>query len=242
MHRQKFLYNRHVDIIPVIDLKQGQVVHARHGQRDLYRPIQTPLCAGSAPRDVVAGLLKLHPFRSLYIADLDAIEGQGSAAPILRALRQDFPDLDVWVDAGMRADGARDWLDRQTHGRLVLGSESQNDAEAMLSLTGESRVCLSLDFKGDVFQGPQILWEDVAFWPTRLIAMTLARVGSETGPDLSRVAGIVARAGHARRVYAAGGVRNVADLERLQQSGASGALVATALHGGTITQNDLRRF
>jgi phosphoribosylformimino-5-aminoimidazole carboxamide ribotide isomerase len=68
--------------------------------------------------------------------------------------------------------------------------------------------------------------------------MTLARVGAREGPDLSRVAEVVARAG-ARRVYAAGGVRDANDLEALRRSGAAGALVATALHAGTITAGDL---
>ena len=43
----------------------------------------------------------------------------------------------------------------------------------------------------------------------------------------------------ARRVYAAGGVRNRADLEALRAAGAAGALVATALHAGTIKAGDL---
>ena len=37
-----------------------------------------------------------------------------------------------------------------------------------------------------------------------------------------------------RKVYAAGGVRHVEDLMRLQCSGATGALIASTLHDGKI--------
>ena len=68
-----------MEVIPVIDLKGGAVVRARHGDRASYRPIETPLSPTSDPLDVVAGLLSVHAFRTLYIADLDAIEGYGDA-------------------------------------------------------------------------------------------------------------------------------------------------------------------
>ena len=79
----------------MIDLKAGSVVHARMGRRDQYRPIETPLCRGSAPRDVVKGLLRLAPFPSLYLADLDAIERRGDHAASLDALAEAHPALDL---------------------------------------------------------------------------------------------------------------------------------------------------
>jgi uncharacterized protein related to proFAR isomerase len=66
-----------IDIVPVIDLLGGQVVHAKRGERDRYRPIESALTAGSALQDIVAALLALHPFRACYVADLAAIRGTG---------------------------------------------------------------------------------------------------------------------------------------------------------------------
>lgn len=100
---------------------------------------------------------------------------------------------------------------------------------------------LSLDFRGDIFIGPPGLLDDAALWPGRIIVMTLARVGSGEGPDLPRLASIIARAG-AREVYAAGGVRNADDLNALRDVGAAGALIATALHTGKISGRDLQRL
>ncbi len=230
-----------MDVIPVIDIKNGEVVHAQGGRRESYRPIQTPLSATSAPADVATGLLRLAPFRQLYIADLDAIEGRAANDPAIDAIARAAPDVELWVDNGISAaHAARAWLGQCAHS-LVIGSESQQDLEMIQSLRDEKRVLLSLDFRGDVFQGPARLLEDPASWPTRVIVMTLARVGGAAGPDMDRVAGIVARA-KGRAVFGAGGVRDKNDLRALNGSGVTGVLVATALHTGTLTGEELQMF
>ncbi|HEY1887347.1 MAG TPA: HisA/HisF-related TIM barrel protein, partial [Roseiarcus sp.] len=100
------------------------------------------------------------------------------------------------------------------------------------------RVVLSLDFRGDAFQGPPEILAEPALWPSRVIVMTLARVGSAAGPDLARFATIRSIAG-GRELYAAGGVRDARDLSALKAAGASGALIATALHEQRIGAADL---
>jgi phosphoribosylformimino-5-aminoimidazole carboxamide ribotide isomerase len=228
-----------MEVIPVIDIKGGQVVHAQGGRRDSYRPIETPLSATSAPADVAAGLLRLAPFRKLYIADLDAIEGGKANDAAIDAIAHAAPGVELWDDNGIAdAAAARAWLDRFAH-CLVIGSESQRGAETIESLRGEARVLLSLDFRGDAFQGPGALHDDPRMWPARVIVMTLARVGAGGGPDTGRVGQIVARA-EGREVFGAGGIRNSADLDALAAVGAAGVLVATALHTGGLTGSELR--
>ncbi len=63
--------------------------------------------------------------------------------------------------------------------------------------------------------------------------MTLARVGAADGPDLDALRAIQAKA-PAARVHAAGGVRGPDDLHALRRAGIAGALVASALHDGTL--------
>lgn len=221
-----------MEVIPVLDLQGGQVVHARGGQRHAYRPLRTPLSAGSAPADVLAGLLRLHPFRRVYVADLDAIERRGSHAALLASLARAHPGLEIWLDAGAADDAALSAV--QALGLVaVLGSESQRDAALLRARRDDPLVVLSLDFRAASFQGPAALLAETALWPRRVIAMTLAAVGGAAGPDLARVSAIAARAGD-RAVYAAGGVRDAADLAALAERGAAGALVASALHAGTL--------
>jgi phosphoribosylformimino-5-aminoimidazole carboxamide ribotide isomerase len=227
-----------MDIIPVIDLKGGAVVRARAGARAHYVPIETPLAPTSRPRDIVAGFLALHPFRKIYIADLDAITGVGDHAAVIAELEGAFPDIEFWVDSGIATETqAAGWLNHH-RGALVIGSESLSDSAMSPRLKNESRRVLSLDFRGDVFQGPADLANDASLWPDRIIVMTLAKVGTGSGPDFSRLGEIQSLASD-RKIYAAGGVRNGDDLCALAKAGIAGALVATALHDGAISTNDL---
>jgi phosphoribosylformimino-5-aminoimidazole carboxamide ribotide isomerase len=227
-----------MEIIPVLDLKGGVVVRARMGERHLYAPIVTPLAATSDAVDVARGLLALHPFATLYVADLDAIEGRGDNSASLRRIRQQCPGVSLWVDNGIAdAAAAARWLDAGL-GSLVLGSETQRDAALVRQLSGDDRVVLSLDFRGDAFQGPQDILDDPSAWPARVIAMTLARVGSGAGPDVERLAE-VRRIAAGRRIYAAGGVRDAADLAALARAGIAGALIATALHDGRLGRAEI---
>lgn len=223
-----------MEVIPVIDLKGKQVVRAKMGERQFYAPL-TPT---SAPAEVIQGFLALHPFRTIYVADLDAIEGKGSHDDVLAALQAGFPDLAFWVDRGVRTRlEAETWL-LGNRSDLIVGSESWQDPEALAALRADPRVILSLDFRGEAFLGPQALLDDANLWPQRLIVMTLARVGGDAGPDFARLAAIVQKAG-ARRAYAAGGLRGKDDLKTLRDAGAAGVLVASALHDGRLRREDL---
>jgi len=228
-----------LNVIPVIDLKGGEVVRARGGARDLYVPIATPLAPTSRPVDVVAGFLALHPFQTIYVADLDAIEGNGGHARCLAELETRFPNVNFWVDNGVgTAAEATEWF-ASYRSDLVLGSESLRDPNLCGRLAELPRSLLSLDFRGDDFLGPKGLVEDEALWPARVVVMTLARVGSQAGPDLDRLHAIHAKAAGRHAIYAAGGVRGADDLKLLGELGIAGALVASALHDGHISASDL---
>lgn len=222
-----------MNIIPVIDLLQGQVVHASGGVRTEYAPIRSRLCRGSDPRTVVEGLLQVHPFECFYIADLDAIAGTGSHDDALRRLRERYPDLILWVDAGLSSAGAVAAFVEKDLGRPVVGSESLRDCATPGIVHWPGHPVLSLDFHGTALLGPEVLLERDELWPEQVIVMSLARVGSDQGPELERIAALAQRAPQ-HRLYAAGGVRNARDLAALARTGAAGALVATALHNGSI--------
>lgn len=227
-----------MDIIPVIDLKGGLVVHARRGDRANYRPLETPLANSAAPHDVVAGILAYGDFTRLYVADLDAIAGGEAHVSVVHAIAARHPDLRIWLDAGLRTPAQCAAWPARPNIDVVLGSESMpsiDDYHALCGLVPAARRVLSLD------RGPQgeplgcaELFDDENLWPARIIHMTLARVGSGGGPDFDGLATLRKRAPHCA-VYAAGGVRDEADLAALAGAGVAGALVATALHERRIS-------
>ena len=230
-----------MEVIPVIDLKDGVVVHARMGMRSAYAPIETPLSPTSRPTDVARGLLSIFPFKKFYVADLNAIENKDNNNAALKRLSLDFPELVFWVDAGIAdVHHAQRWFEAGL-GHLVLGSETQRDSDLIRFLCRNNRTILSLDFRGDEFLGPASLLNEANIWPTNVIVMTLARVGSASGPDMNWLTTIKSRAAN-RQVYAAGGVRDANDLASLAAAGIAGALVATSLHNGKLTGAQIARL
>ena len=220
---------------------QGQVVHALGGERHHYRPIESGLCAGSNALDIASALLELYPFPALYVADLDAIQKNGSNAAVIEKLHRRFPRLELWVDSGI-ADvaGFMAWQGRRI-GHAVIGSESSPESELLSAVCASGDALyplLSLDFKGARFHGEPRLLNDPGLWPEHVIAMTLARVGSLRGPDFDQLGALRRRAPH-KKLYAAGGVRGAHDLARLARAGAHGALLASALHQRLISASDL---
>lgn len=222
-----------VHIIPVLDIKDGLVVRALMGNRETYQPIETPLSSTANVLDVANGLRTLYPFPAFYVADLNRIERRREGAA-LGQLRPLLSTANIWLDAGF---SEQDQLDTvlATDGIFpVLGSESQADASVLETFHANPRLILSLDFRGDEFVGPLSILESAETWPSRVIVMTLGRVGASLGPDFDRLAEIKRRAGN-RTVIAAGGIRNLHDLERLETMGISAALAATSLHNGALT-------
>jgi phosphoribosylformimino-5-aminoimidazole carboxamide ribotide isomerase len=222
-------------IVPVLDLKGGEVVQARAGDRANYRPIRTPLADGSAPEAVLEGLLRLAPFRRFYVADLDAIEGRGSDRALIESLTRRHDDVEFWVDGGIAtADAAAVLADA---GAVpVLGSETLRSAEELAAASGRlgaAGCVLSLDYRGERFLGPGAIEGDASLWPERVIVMTLARIGGDAGPDVARLSQVQRRAG-GRAVFGAGGVRGPADVAALLEMRLGGVLVATALHDGRL--------
>ena len=230
-------------LIPVIDLMRGQVVRARRGDRGSYRPIESRLCASSDPITVARVLRDHCDAQQLYVADLDSLTGGEPQVALLRALQAALPTTELWVDAGCADAAAVDDLLRAIdappdHLVPVLASESMCSPQAFELAFGlaaggarvprDDRV-LSLDRRGGVRLDAAGCWSQPARWPTRVIAMTLEQVGADAGPDLDTLAAL-RRLNPSVQWFGAGGIRDQADLERASAAGASGWLVASALH------------
>jgi phosphoribosylformimino-5-aminoimidazole carboxamide ribotide isomerase len=222
-----------MEIIPVIDIMGGVAVHAKEGRREHYRPLQSVLCSTSEPEAVIRGLLGLHPFKRIYIADLDALMGKGAQNDLTIDLRRRFPEVEFWIDRGLPSGDEPPPFPAEANGCAVVGSESlSEDSLPILSRLGPNFI-LSLDFIGDRLLGAAKLLNNPELWPEKVILMSLSHVGSKAGPDLDRLAWF-SRKHPQRRFTVAGGVRDEQDLRRLKSMGAAGVLLASALHSGTI--------
>lgn len=225
-----------MQIVPVLDLKGGVVVHARRGQRADYAPLSSPLVEGSEPVAVARALCALCRTTTIYVADLDALAGEPADETTLSAL---CAVAEPWVDAGATTPAKAAALHRAGVARNVVGTESLGPGAKITR-----PVVLSIDLRDGrlISPDPELAdREPTAAAPLaralnvrELLVIDLARVGSGSGPPLDAVAELAA-AVPGVAIYAGGGVRDDADLRALASAGAAGALVATALHEGAIT-------
>jgi len=245
-----------MQVIPVLDLLDGHVVRAVRGERSAYRPIQSRLAPASDPLAVARALLEASGARTLYIADLGAILQRGAHASTLAALRAALPGIELWLDAGFadyasmcalfeRIDGAIAEHPNQPSSHAaachlatlvpVFGTETLRDTHALHAAqrAGLAPV-LSLDHRAGELLAATALDDSSAWWPSRVIAMTLDQVGSYTGPDLATFERLRAQAAAHTTLIGAGGIRNRDDLAAAASTGASAWLVASALHDRRI--------
>ncbi len=238
-----------VRIIPVLDVRQGVVVHGVAGQRADYRPIKSVLTPSTAPREVA------HAFRThlgvteLYLADLDALAGQPPAVDLYRSLHADGARL--LVDAGLRRARDVDALMTVDNLAIVAALETLDSPAAlrqMVHALGE-RLLFSLDLKEGVPLSGTNAW-GVDPWTIvqkvldlgvrRLILLDLSRVGVGQGTGTEELCRRLSRTATGVEVIAGGGVRDKTDLEVLAHAGVHAVLLASALHNGRITRQDIR--
>jgi phosphoribosylformimino-5-aminoimidazole carboxamide ribotide isomerase len=236
-------------IIPVIDLRHGTVVRAVRGERQHYRPIESALCGSAEPTGVAARLCEHCATDTLYLADLDALQGGALQAAAIAALLRARPALQLWLDAGftgrdaLRASIAALAAQGADPARItpVLASESWASVDELPAvLAARPQPLLSLDRRRGAALDAGGVWARPSAWPQRLVVMSLDRVGADAGPDLDALAEVRARAPDATLI-GAGGIRDAADLRAAAAAGASAWLVASALHDGRIAPVEPRR-
>ena len=236
-------------IIPVIDILDDIVVHAVRGRRKEYQPLKSVLCASTDPVDV-ARALKEFGFAEMYVADLDAITDGHTNFTVLQQI-VDETGFELMVDAGITDLARAKRVLESRVSKVIIGTETLGSigfvAEAV-EFFGSEKIVVSLDLMGDKVlsklefdksKDPVVLLREFQkMGVAQIIVLDLARVGSAEGVNLPVLKRMLMN--HNVKVLVGGGVRNIRDLVELKNLGVSGALLATALHSGRITLEELR--
>jgi phosphoribosylformimino-5-aminoimidazole carboxamide ribotide isomerase len=184
-------------LIPVIDLLDGQAVHAIRGERARYQPVKSVLCSQPDPLALARAFRDQLGLREIYVADLNAIQG------FSRTRHRDViaelagtKKIDVILDAGIPdLQQAQEYLESGIR-KVVVGSETLRTLDSLqhlLEAIGPDRLVFSLDFRSGriLSQCPALTsmtpidalrqlqssgWTDV-------ILLDLSRVGSSEGAD-----------------------------------------------------------
>jgi len=229
-------------IIPVIDLSQGIVVRAICGKRKSYQPITSAISSNCKPETILSAFFKLYPFKIIYIADLDAIQGNGNQSKLINKFATKYKECEFWVDAGIQQILTRKLDDMSKNIKYILGSENNialHDYEE--TIKSNPSILLSLDFNENGLINNSYLLNNSSIWPKKVIVMMLHRVGSNDGVDTKHLENIVALNKNSE-IYVAGGIKNSNDIKILNSKNIKGCLIATALHQQKITKKELNLF
>ena len=228
-----------MQLIPAIDIMGGGVVRLRRGDENAV----TRYDAEGTPLEL-ARFWYEQGAECLHLVDLDAALGRASNEEIVKAIIVDV-GVPVQVGGGIRSlESARGLLDLGA-GRIVLGSMALEDPDSVAVLLdeyGESRVIVALDHRRGVVLRRG--WKEPTGWRLEaalgefaakgvewFLVTDVDRDGAMEGPDLETYSRIKGGAS----IIASGGVRSLADLLRLRETGVEAAVVGRALYEGRFT-------
>lgn len=240
-----------MDLIPVIDLREGQVIRGHAGQRENYQANISRFVKSADPVATCNALIRqFHP-RSIYVADLDGIE-QGQ--PAYRLLEQLVNcGVALAIDAGTASCEQARRLIGLGAKKVIIGLETLPRLELMKDFVhelGNEQVIFSLDLLGGEPLGPdaagktpqEIVATAIECGVHQLVVLDLSHVGMQRGVSTGALCHALKNRWPDLIIWTGGGVRSLADLHKLSLSRVDGAMVASALHDGHITPADWKSF
>ncbi len=218
----------------VLDIFNGAVVHALRGERSRYEAIEkhSKIVSSSDPLEI---LRDIHP-KEVYIADLNRLTGCGENLAIIEEISGRAKTM---ADIGiLKASDLRLLSGMVTP---ILGTETA-PFDLMAKAALQRKIVVSLDLKhGEILsRDPDLAAQEPLQFLSHLndlslqavIILELDRVGTSAGLDSRFLEEAAAVSEHP--LIMGGGVKGIEDLKTLEDLGFSGALVATAVHNGTI--------
>ncbi len=240
-----------MQVLPVLDLLNGHVVHGVAGRRDEYRPIVSGLTSSSNPLDVAAAMRGSFGLHRLYIADLDGILHQRPDLELYQRLIVE--GFELLIDAGIRAPGDMTPILETGVTGLIVGLETCRSPEDLATIANQTtEVIFSLDLlhgqprRRNDAQGwndnpREIVRQVIEAKASAVLPLDLSDVGMGTGGSTDSLCQWIRNEFPAIGLIAGGGVRGPEDLHRLSELGVDAVLVASALHDGRLVRSDLDR-
>ncbi len=224
----------------VLDIFNGAVVHAVRGERSRYEAVEkySKIVSTSDPTRI---LREIRP-KEVYIADLNRLTGSGENLAVIDEISRLAKTM---ADIGI--SNANDLAHLPSAVTPILGTETAPLKQMeVLSLQRNAIVSIDMKSKKVLAHDPdlaasaplQVLCHLNDLSLEAVILLELDRVGTFAGLDSEFLEKAASSSEHP--LILGGGVKGVEDLQTLEDLGFAGALVATAVHNGTIPTKMLR--
>lgn len=231
-------------VAPAVDLKGGRCVQLAGGRPEDER-VSLPDPVAVAERWHALG------FGTLHLVDLDAALGNGNNLELLVRLIKATP-AETQVGGGVRDDEVADLLLQAGADRIIVGTRALEDPAWLADVAQRhpGRVMIALDTKDsrilrkgwteDSGLDMQVYLAGLEAIPLAGILSTdVGREGLMEGIDQDACSFLIATCPHP--VWISGGVTTVEELEHLDGSGASGAVLGMSLYTDTLNAKDVAR-
>ena len=230
-----------MQLIPAIDLMNGEIVRLTHGDPQtakVYSQFGGPV--ETAKKWQADGAKKLH------IIDLDAALGMGNNLQIIAEIAEntDFP---IQVGGGIRNIEAVEKLLKLGVSQIILGALAFSNPQAVTQIQqslGAKSVIVALDNRNGkiMVEGwktatalgmKEALEKFVALGVKKYLVTSITKDGTLSGPDLDTLR--EACQYPEVEIIAAGGIACLNDLVTLKRVGVEGAVIGKALYEGRFT-------
>ncbi|MDE6044762.1 MAG: 1-(5-phosphoribosyl)-5-[(5-phosphoribosylamino)methylideneamino]imidazole-4-carboxamide isomerase [Helicobacter sp.] len=224
------------EIIPAIDLKNGEVVRLTRGVMDSAKMYDTnPVAVAQRFEEMGA--------RWLHLIDLDgAIAGKPVNLEVITQIRKQT-NLQIELGGGIRnEDGIKRYLELGIN-RVILGSVAMRDPLFTISMAEKYPIVVGIDAKdgfvsvsGWVEQGKMQAVELAELFRgiplAAIICTDIGQDGTLGGINFAFSEEIAAASGHA--VLASGGLASEEEIDKLRQSKLGGVIVGKAFYEGRV--------
>lgn len=237
-----------MQILPAIDIKEGQVVRLFKGDFN-QKTVVNPDVIGQSKIFAQAGIDFIH------VVDLDgAFDGRAINRDLIAKLKKES-GLGVEVGGGIRTlEQIEDYLAVGID-RVIIGSmavKNPDFVKAALEKFGSDKVVVGIDAKNGMvategwLETSNVDYISLAkamekIGVTLFVYTDIDRDGTLTGPNFEHYDRLVAELTTAK-VIASGGIAEQSDLVKLKQIGVAGTIVGKAYYNGNISLEELKAF
>ncbi len=224
-----------MQIVPIIDIKDGVAIEAALGRRNEYRELSSRLSDSNDPFKLSLVYERLG-FTEVYVADLDGILDSKPNYDILRDISERtnlsvMADIGVWsMEDVLNLPKVKPVIATETFTSLNVLELPKDFVLSLDTREGEFQSAMNLPLKDFI----RIIRDSKKI--TEVLLIDLARVGAAKGPNIElcmRVAGELL----GKTLLYGGGVRNMRDIQMLYEVGIEKVLVGSALHSGAILRD-----